>query len=60
MINPELIAPFYDYLDKTNIDKSWEEMGLIANAPPEAVAAYEEYKRLIREINKSEYSDTLY
>jgi hypothetical protein len=54
MLDPKIIKPFFDYLDRTNEDKSWEEMGLVANAPPEAIKAYEEYKKLIKDINDND------
>ena len=46
MIDPDVIIPFYDYLDPANEDKPWSEMGLVPNAPPEAVEAYKEYQEI--------------
>jgi hypothetical protein len=37
---------FFDYLDKSNLGKPTSQMGLIADAPLEAIEAYEKYKRV--------------
>ena len=54
MLDSEDSRLFFDYLNWENIDKAWEDMGLVENAPPEAVKAYEEYKKMMKEENKNE------
>jgi len=52
MIDPEFMGKFDEYLDwdAPNADKknAWE-LGLVQDAPPEAVEAYTEYQKKMRE-----------
>jgi len=48
LFDPEIWANFYKYLDKS--DNSWKEkatseIGLVKDAPKEAIEAYEVYKK---------------
>lgn len=54
MDDPDMIKPFYKYLDRPERMIPWTKMGLVDNAPPEAVTAYEEYIRYEKERNKNE------
>ena len=47
----ELYKPFIEYLNKEK-SGSWLEKGLITDAPPEAVKAFEKYKHFIEEAKK--------
>ena len=52
MDDPELWLKFYNYLDKSNdswMEKATSEIGLIKDAPIEAIEAYEEYKKYEKE-----------
>ena len=49
MDNPDLWCKFSKYLDETNEGMPTSEMGLIKNAPQEAINAYEEYKEAEKE-----------
>jgi len=57
MFDGEIWGKFYKYLDKS--DNSWKgkptsEIGLIKNAPIEAIEAYEEYKKWEKENSDNE------
>jgi len=54
MLNPEILKPFYDYLDRTKKDTAWEKMGLMENAPIEAIEAYEKFQKFMQEENSKE------
>ena len=41
-----LYSIFSKYLDRENKEKPTSERGLVKNAPPEAVEAYEEFKKI--------------
>jgi hypothetical protein len=52
MISPEILKPFVDYLnfDQPDADKkSLKNLGLVPNAPKEAIEAYEIYKIIKKE-----------
>ena len=49
MLSPEIWEPFYDYLDWSNDGKAWADMGLVADAPPEAVNAYAVFQKTEQE-----------
>ena len=53
MFDSEGTRLFFDYLNWKNIDKAIEDMGLIENAPPEAVLAYEKFKEIMEEANEN-------
>jgi hypothetical protein len=44
---------FFDYLNWENVNEAIEDMGLVKNATPEAINAYEKYKKIMREVNKN-------
>jgi len=54
MLNPEILKPFFKYLDRTKKDISWEKMGLVENAPIEAVKAYEKFQKFMQEEKSKE------
>jgi len=52
MFDLDIFAKFYDYLDWANNEpekKPTAQLGLIKNAPKEAIEAYEIYKKWSRE-----------
>ena len=51
---------FRPYLDPENSDTIYYEQGLVSNAPPEAVKAYEEYKKYEDELERLEKEIGLY
>jgi len=53
MFDSEGTRLFSDYLNWKNSDKAIEDMGLVENAPPEAVSAYEKYKELIKKADEN-------
>ena len=50
MIKAEYIEPFYHYLKP--VKGTWLERGLVENAPPEAVKAFEKFKELKEKAKK--------
>ena len=52
MYNLDIYSKFYNYLDWSNKGKATSDMGLISNAPVEAIEAYEQYKKDEIEMNK--------
>jgi hypothetical protein len=54
MNDSDALDLFSDYLNFKNLGKAIEEMGLVENAPQEAVLAYEEYKKMMKEINEDD------
>jgi len=58
MIDSEYWDKFYDYLNWENKGMATSDMGLVANAPQEAIDAYEQYKKEEIEIIESgEYGE---
>jgi hypothetical protein len=53
MFDSEATRLFFDYLNWENVDKAIEDMGLVENAPQEAINAYERFKEIMREANKN-------
>jgi hypothetical protein len=53
MINPDVYAPFIDYLDpKSEFDnkgekRAWEDQSLLPDAPQSAIDAFEKYKEIL-------------
>ena len=45
----DLIYLFYDYLNWKNEGMATSDMGLVENAPQEAIDAYEDYKKWEKE-----------
>ena len=48
MRDTDIMPIFYDYLDKSNDSwkgKATSEIGLVENAPKEAIEAYKEYQK---------------
>jgi hypothetical protein len=45
MVISDYLDKFYDYLNWENKGMSTSRMGLVANAPQEAIDAYEQYKK---------------
>jgi len=45
MESAEYWGKFYDYLNWENKGMATSDMGLVANAPQEAIDAYEQFKR---------------
>jgi hypothetical protein len=54
MFDSEITRLFFEYLNWENADKAIEDMGLVENAPSEAIAAYEEYKEMMKEAGKND------
>ena len=50
MIGAWQFVIFSEFLDQSDLDKPTTKKGLLPNAPPEAVKAYEEYRKLWQEI----------
>jgi hypothetical protein len=55
----DLIHQFFDYLNWKNEGMATSDMGLIENAPQEAIDAYEQYKKEEIEIldDSDEYTE---
>jgi len=49
MEDPRLYVLFFDYLDWSNGVKPTSQLGLVKNAPQEALDAYKEYQRIEKE-----------
>jgi len=49
MLDFELIKKFHKYLEQPERTIPWAEMGLVKNAPKEAIEAYEEYIKIDRQ-----------
>jgi hypothetical protein len=45
----DIMPKFFDYLNKTYNGTPTSKLGLVENAPLEAIEAYEEYKRREKE-----------
>jgi hypothetical protein len=54
MFDSEDTRLFFYYLNWGNADMPIEDMGLVENAPAEAVLAYEQYKERIKEADENE------
>jgi len=54
--NLDIYTKFYNYLNWDNKGLATSDMGLIANAPQEAIEAYEQYIKDEEEMNK-EFGD---
>ena len=54
MFDSEITRLFFEYLNWENADKAIEDMDLVENAPSEAIAAYEEYKEMMKEADKND------
>jgi hypothetical protein len=58
MIASEYLGKFYNYLNWENAGIATSRMGLVSNAPQEAIDAYEQYKKEEAEIIESgEYGE---
>jgi len=58
MESDEFWGKFYKYLNWANKGMATSEMGLIENAPQEAIDAYEEYKKSeLERLNDDEESE---
>ena len=47
LMDAEFLMKFYDWLKKGK--GQWEELGLKEGAPKEAIEAYEQYKKMMKE-----------
>jgi len=51
MLSPEVFEDFIDYLKAG--DGTWEEQGLVDDAPESAIKAYKKYLKMVKENKKS-------
>ena len=54
MLLPSATDKFRPFLNESNLDLPTHEMGLLPNAPKEAVEQYEEYKKMMIEAIKND------
>ena len=56
MMDPNLVDLFYKYLNINNPKdpKNWEDLGLVQEAPIEAVAAYIKFQKIMRKAEKDD------